>query len=770
MHTSFRNLLLIICLCLGTPGAYGQVKQIHGNVIDPDSLPVSDVSVVMQLLDSTYVATAITDEQGEFRMDYPGTGYRLIFSHLNYNTCVVERESPQAGTVRLTPGSNQLKTVTVTAERPLVKMEDGHLSYDMKQLMGDRVFDSAFDLLKAIPLVSGDENSLNIAGSMSGTSILINGRPSNLSLSQLYTYLKSLPPEKLEKAELTYNAPPQWHVRGAAINVIIRKSERYEVQGQVQGRWKHQHVNSYTGIGSLFVSNKTYNYDVIYNYGNSRFASQINTDGRHTVGEDVYDIHTVGHYRNRSQSHNLFGNFAYNIPGNHQLGVSYNGQFSPKTDNRKFTESNLFSDARSGDTGHSQLHDVRATYDAPFGLRVSGEYTYYDSRMQQDMQYFPKNGAEENAFQYDRGQRIHQYLATADMSHKLPEGWRLNYGGQYRHTQTRNRQYYDDRLNSGAESFRNRTDMSEDQASVYVGTSRSFAGGKVYAEASVEGEYYRIQDEKEYNLIPNLSIVYRPHDKHAMQLIYQTYRGYPSYWDRQDYTLREDEYTIRKGNPALTPTRVNQAFLVYVFNNKYVLQMSYTKTRNYYMTQSYQSPDELQMIYQTMNTDYTSSFSLMLSAPVKLGKRFTSNLTAMLYSERYKSSHWYDLSFNRQKWTGFFQMNNWLTVSKKPYISLNINAYYKTPSLQGLWDLSNIWSMDASLRWRFAKEKATLSVGCYDILEKAYPNYKVRYATQWQDMNERKFKRSFVVSFTYRFNNYKEKQQRSVNTSRFGTD
>lgn len=207
-----------------------------------------------------------------------------------------------------------------------------------------------------------------------------------------------------------------------------------------------------------------------------------------------------------------------------------------------------------------------------------------------------------------------------------------------------------------------------------------------------------------------------------------------------------------------------------MFNNKYVLQMSYTKTKNYYMMQSYQSPDELQQIYQTMNTDYVSSFSLLLSAPVKLGKRFTSNLTAMLYSERYKSSHWYDLSFNRQKWTSLFQMNNWLTISKKPDISLNVNAYYKTPSLQGIWDLSNLWNVNASLKWRFAKEKATLSLGCYDIFEKAYPNYKIRYATQWQDMSERKFKRSFVVSFTYRFNNYEEKRQRSVNTSRFGTD
>ena len=255
-----------------------------------------------------------------------------------------------------------------------------------------------------------------------------------------------------------------------------------------------------------------------------------------------------------------------------------------------------------------------------------------------------------------------------------------------------------------------------------------------------------------------------------MQLVYYTYRNYPAYWQRQDYVTHQDEYTTSYGNPLLRPAQRHMANFVYVLNNKYVLQMSYFKVKGFFIAQSYQSPDELQMINQTINTDYSSSFLFSLSVPVSVGKKFTSNLNATLYQEHYKAGQWFDLSFNRKKWAGLFSANNTLIVSQKPDISINATAFYRTPTIQGIWDLSQNWGVDAGIKWRFAKDKAILSLQCYDIFEKAYPTVKVRYATQWQDMDDRKYRRSIMLSFTYKFNNYKEKRRRSVDTSRFGTN
>ena len=767
----FKNTLVILSLFLFTLSIYGQTKVISGKVITNDSIPLSDVNVVMQRMDSTIINATTTDTNGIFRLNYIADSFRLLFSHVNYAPVILEGGADDVGIIQMMPYTRQLEELSVVANKPLVKVEDGNLSYDMKTLMGNRIFDNAFDLLKEIPLIIGEQNSLKIIGSVGDASIIINGRASHMSTSQLYTYLKSLPAEKIEKVELSYNAPPQWHVRGAAINVIVRKGEQYEVQGQVQGKWDYQHASSYTGIGSLFVSNKKYSYDVIYNYQDARFASQINTYGRHTVGNEVYDIYSVGNWRGNSQNHNLLGNFNYNMPKNHNIGISYYGQFTPKTKTRTATKNNLFSDALSNDAGADYLHDIRLSYDAPFGLSVSGEYTHYKNNRLQDMQYFPKEGNAEDAFQYDRKQRLQRYSVTADMNHKLPKNWNIGYGIQYQHTKSKNWQDYNDRLGSGEDSYKSLSSMNEDLTKAYVIVRKSFfQDNRLFVAVSLSEEYYRLNDYKKNNLIPNANITYRIHPKHIMQLMYSTYRTYPSYWQRQDYVTHQDEYTTSYGNPSLRPSQTHMANFVYIFNNKYVLQMLYYRVNDYFMTQSYQMPNELQLIYQTVNADYNSTFQTTISAPVTIGKKFVSNLSVSAFNNNYKMSHWHDLSFNRSKWAGLFRAVNTFTLSDKPNISINATAFYRTPTIQGIWDMSSSWGLDAGIRWRFAKDKAILNFQCYDIFEKSYSNVKIRYATQWQNMNERKYKRSFMLSFTYKFNNYRERRQRSVDTSRFGTN
>jgi hypothetical protein len=63
-------------------------------------------------------------------------------------------------------------------------------------------------------------NSLNVMGSMMTTSVLISGKKRNMDATQMADYLKSLPSERVERIEIIYDAPPELHIQGAAINVI----------------------------------------------------------------------------------------------------------------------------------------------------------------------------------------------------------------------------------------------------------------------------------------------------------------------------------------------------------------------------------------------------------------------------------------------------------------------------------------------------------------------------------------------------------------------
>ena len=112
--------------------------------------------------------------------------------------------------------------------------------------------------------------------------------------------------------------------------------------------------------------------------------------------------------------------------------------------------------------------------------------------------------------------------------------------------------------------------------------------------------------------------------------------------------------------------------------------------------------------------------------------------------------------------------NSTFIVSRKPRLSVNLMVFYRTPTIQGIWDLESNWGINAGIRYSFLKNCAILSLQCNDLFETIYPKTKVRFESQYQDVNESAYRRSVTLSFTYKFKGYKNKQYKEVDTSRFG--
>ena len=53
-----------------------------------------------------------------------------------------------------------------------------------------------------------------------------------MDAEQLETILRNTPVSRVEKAEVMYSAPPEYHVRGAAINIVLKHSNDYSFQGR----------------------------------------------------------------------------------------------------------------------------------------------------------------------------------------------------------------------------------------------------------------------------------------------------------------------------------------------------------------------------------------------------------------------------------------------------------------------------------------------------------------------------------------------------------
>ena len=150
-------------------------------------------------------------------------------------------------------------------------------------------------------------------------------------------------------------------------------------------------------------------------------------------------------------------------------------------------------------------------------------------------------------------------------------------------------QYY---LNTGDAEQDLPTDKStwrrENIVNVYAGFSKNF-NDKVTVDASLAAEYYNSDVWNEWNLLPVLNVTYTPSQKHTLQLSMSSGSAYPEYWAVQDFVGYSnggyDEYV---GNPTLKPKSQYRFDLIYVFNNKYILQGSFTYVDDLFKQTLYQ--------------------------------------------------------------------------------------------------------------------------------------------------------------------------------------
>lgn len=762
-----RTKVFFFFICFPLLLSAQEVKSVFGRVVDNDSIPIEGVAVIMQKVDSTFISGTITNQEGAFVIKSSIKPYRLIFQHISYALSSLKSSKENVGTVVLKESSNQLGELVIKAERPIIKMVDNQLTYDVAGIQSKKITSNAFELLKELPAITSlDGNSLNLAGT-SGVTVMLSGKVSHLNNAQLMDYLKTLPSEEVDKVEILYNAPPQWHVKGAVINVVLKRKKSRSLNGQIQANWINQHQNSFDVASSVFLTSPKWSFDLMYKFADDKNLSRNQSRGIHSLTDGVHKLETDTKDKIHDNKHSLYTDIGYHINDKNSLELTYNGLFSPKMRTDSYSKNSLFSDANSLNDGNDYLHNIALSYTLQQEVTAGIEYTGYLNRNTQRMKYLTDESYLD-AFSYRTKQKINKMRAYVDLSKAFKHNWTVSYGGNYNYVKNTNKQKNEDIQHDGTNSYTQNSQTKEYTSNVYLGAQKSFWGGKMSVDLSLIGEFYKINDYKKNSLLPNLTVTYVPTNSHIFQLTYNSLRTYPSYWERQDYTSYSDAYTVHMGNPLLRPARTSTASMTYILKNKYMFQVSYYYVKDFFIEQSYQSPEMLQLLYRTFNIDYTSNLNFMVVIPVNVSKWLNSNLIANIYNERYKSKDWFGLNYNRNRWTKSIMANNTFTISQKPKITLNLMAFYRTPTIQGIWDLKRNWGVNAGLRYSFAKDRAILGLQCNDMFESFYPKIKVRFDNQYQNISENFYNRCLTLSFTYKFKGYKDKQVKQIDTSRFG--
>ena len=660
---------------------------------------------------------------------------------------------------------HNLPEVMVKGSRPIVKAERGMLSYNMPLLLKQLPADNAYEALTRIPGVSDATGSISFSGNE--VTLIINGQATTLTQEQLTERLKAMSAAQLAKAEVMLSAPARYHVRGMAINIVTKDyAGTNQLSGQIIGGMRQ---NKYANeFGNLYLSLQRgkFGLDAQYKYVNGNSYGESSRIANHPLGNNrvYYNDETGQKSFGITHDYRLGMNYAFGK--NHRLDVAYTGRWNKTNSNSRTTGSSISGMHRDS---HEYLHNVDVNYALPFGLTLSGSYTYYRTPQQQALDGTitteNKNETERNLTSGSE-QTINKWMFTADQTHSLAHGWGLSYGVKGQFTSNKSYQTTIDKDGSVLPDGTSSVDLNERIWNIYAGFSKQI-NKAISLEASVAAEQYHSPIWDKWRVYPTFNALWNVNDNHLLNLSFCSNSEFPSYWSTMSNVFYSSTYTEIHGNPDLKPFSYYNVNLMWQIKRRYTLMAFASLKPDYSVQLPYQTTDRMAVIMKETNFDYSNSFGLQASAILSTGKWLNGNVFAVGTYKHDKSSHFFDLPFNRKKLSVRLGGTASVKLCSTQDLRLILNPFIQSKAIQGVYDISPIFRMNAKLQWSSHDGRWGLRLNGNNIFNNRFDtrsvqgnqDYRMKINYSWA---------SVTFAVVYKFGGYKEKTVKEVDTSRMG--
>ncbi len=805
-----RFYILILFLAqMVCANAQGIVK---GKVLDKNSdEPLGYVNVVVNKAGSSkMVKGAITDENGNFHIDELDYGnYELLVSFVGYKelkrrfSLSRDKNTSHFNALYLTEDAKQLKEVTVTGQKAIMKLEVDRKSFDVTQDIAN-AGGSASDVLENIPSVEVDnDGNVSLRGN-SSVEVWINGKASGLTSDNRAEILQQLPAESIERIEVIDNPSAKFSAEGSAgiINIVLKRDRRAGYYGSLQA-----------GGNTLGGANTSFN----INYNSSlldAFAS-IGYRHRHREGksESWQEYLTTNTYQNYDGSNTGMGNNIF-MRGGITLHASKNDDISltgmlmhglqKSWNHTPYHYGTIGADhdtymmfRRSSSRGKMDMRHLEFNYRHLFGndrhfLDFVVEYGKWggdnDNIYQDSTTYY--DGVTPSSYDYlSRPLNINNkhWEIKLDYENPITEKLKLQagYNARLSHENTPQESYedkttWDGSLMTEDKTYFNRFIYDMDVHAFYGTLNYMF--GKFGIMAGLRGEYWKVNTEsysweqehdaskreapfkKDYfQLFPSLFMSYQATENDQLQLNYTRRLRRP--WGGQLNSFRNtsDASTVSFGNPMLTPEYSHSFSLNYLrtwTEHSLLVSAYYRPTTDVMQRVNWQNQSDGLMYQTTENVAKSMSTGLELTAKNKLFRILDISTSANFY---YYKLDGFSYVIDNQTVTGKGNDNfTWNVRSqfslRLPYdISVQTTFNYRSRQVISQGHRKANYGLDFGLRKNFFNKKLTLSINCRDLLDSRRWETFTSGDTFTRHQINRRQSRRFNFTLTWNFGNMQRK-------------
>ena len=738
-----------------------ETSKVKGRVLDEKNMPMAFANVtLLSVADSSYINGGVCNDNGDIVIPCSQKEVLAKISFVGYKTQFCRCYNGNLGTIKMKEDNIKLRNVKVKGVLPIVSTENGKITYNMPLLLEQMPADNAYDALSKIPGLYDNNGSICYGGQEA--TLIINGKPTTLSMQQIVEKLKNMPAMQLQKAEIMMSAPSRYHVRGLAINVVTKDfTNTNQVSAQLEGIGEYSKYWAGKAKANVLINSGKLTLSANYSLRKGSEYVKNEYDAYHNIQNENIHYNEVSEKRNDLILHRYSLGMDYAISEDSKLSVNYNGEWE-SNDDRSVS---VGSCASVLDTKlHYYIHNAEINYSLPFGLGLSLSYLgYQNPRSQQlDGEAFKTH----TDLITDSKQNINKWLFSADQVHELKNDWELSYGLMMQFTDNRSYQTTTDLNGTPLPDATSEVDYLERIYSPYVGISKQF-GKKLSLDASITVENYNSLKWNEWRIYPSFNAMWNINKENMLNFCFNSNAKYPSYWSTMSSIYYMSSYSEIWGNPELKSASIYKFNLMWRYKQRYSVSLFADIKIDNAMQLSYQPADRVAVIFKSINFNYRDMLGVMASAHLISGKRFSGSVSATGYYLMDKADNFFDLKIDRTKMSFILSGNaSWL-ISERPNLRFNITPFFMNDFIQGLYDADNKLSLDASLRWTSDNGRWVVSLDGDNITNSCF-SLKSRLANQNFTMRMWQEYQTYSLNVIYKIGNYKARKNKGIDTSRMG--
>jgi outer membrane receptor protein involved in Fe transport len=772
-----------------------QVKggKIGGSVVAENQKAVQSATIaILKAADSSIIKTGVADQNGKFEIsDVPEGKYLVMISAVGYQSSYSPAELSSTSnnmslqTVVLSPKTESMAGVVVTAKRPPIEVRAGKTVVNVDASPTNAGL-NVLEILEKSPGVAVDNDGNVSLKGKSGVLILIDGKQTYLSGTQLASFLKSIQASGLDQIEIMSNPPAKYDASGNAgvINIKTKK-------GTIKGMNGNVSLTYNQGFYAKYFAGANFNYrsaklNIFGSYDGGKWEGiGVQTIDRNFYKNDLLSGSSdqVTDRHNKSTWNNLKLGVDYNYSAKDVIGVVLRGSINPWN-----SWQNGFSNLRDANGAINTLFLSKA-YNGNESKSISSNLNYkhtFDSLGREfsvDLDHgFYKNTGNNflttDVYDGDHIQKgntilldghlpseIKIYTAKADYVHPITKNLKLEAGMKTSFVNTDNDVLYQRDTSTGWKIDYQRTNRFVYKENVnaaytiFTATIKKWElTGGLRAENTIATGTQKLNDssfKRNYtNLFPNAGAAYNMNEKNQFSLAYSRRIRRPDYEDLNPFTYFLDSLTYGQGNPYLQPEFSNRLEVSHTYNKFFTTTFSFTQT-NSIITEILKQNTEKRTTFQTKeNFSRMRQFGLSISANKQLATWWNLNVYTGVFNNKYTGLY-NDGSGNIPVEINVTNIDGNLTntFSFAKTWTAELSGWFSSSPSEGLIIARPMGSLNAAFGKQLLNKKATLKIGVRDMLRTTNFSGYSRYADVDLDVTNNRLRdnRQYTISISYKF-------------------